>query len=189
MATPVETDTATPTETEAATPQVPSEHSTIADSEDPGKLAAKKKGVLKKRRGDDLKFKKYALLSLRKKLQAKTRMTTQFADIFQDLGTDFFQQICQESARLAKGGRVSLKEVTAATNLVLGRSKLAERCIQAGVEAIKYSGVLKEHKALKGKSSVDDKEKATADMMDDHTPTSGNKSPTPNDKDTPVEMM
>merc|ERR1719213_1269192 len=114
-----------------------------------------KKGSIGFRRRDDLKFKKYAVLSLRTKFKVKTRMTTQFADIFQDLGTDFFQKICTEAGRLANGKRVTLKEVIAATNLVLGRSKLAERCIQAGVEAIKSSGCLKadreDWKAEKGK--------------------------------------
>merc|ERR1719201_174111 len=89
-------------------------------------------------------------------MKVKTRMTTQFADIFQDLGTDFFRQICSEAVKVAKGKRVSLKEVMAATNLVLGRSKLAERCIQAGVDAIKKSGVLE----------ADSKEKETPTVRD-----------------------
>merc|ERR1711892_1382696 len=128
-------------------------------------LSTKKKGSLGViRRRDDLKFKKYAVLSLRNKLKVKTRMTSQFSDIFQDLGTDFFQQISGEAARLANGKRVSLKEVMAAVNLVLGRSKLAERCIAAGVEAIKLSGCLKGDKGDKA-SSYKDKEKS-ADFKD-----------------------
>merc|ERR1712129_503943 len=87
-------------------------------------LSTKKKGSLGViRRRDDLKFKKYAVLSLRNKLKVKTRMTSQFSDIFQDLGTDFFQQISGEAARLANGKRVSLKEVMAAVNLV-GRQQV-----------------------------------------------------------------
>merc|ERR1712166_176538 len=87
------------------------------------------------------------VLSLRNKLKVKTRMTTQFSD--------FFQKISGEAARLANGKRVSLKEIMAAVNLVLGRSRLAERCIGAGVEAIKHSGCLKGDKADKASSCGD----------------------------------
>merc|ERR1712129_545201 len=95
---------------------------------------------------------------------------------------DFFQQISGEAARLANGKRVSLKEVMAAVNLVLGRSKLAERCIAAGVEAIKHSGCLKGDKGDKA-SSYKDKEKS-ADFKDKASScdTPIDKDPTPSTK-------